>query len=82
MRLRFHNGTVQVKNVADDHEVAYFQAKGDREIYVFGFSPDGRFLATTEFSGLRPHGLGHQPAAPVVLDDPGPVYLVFRQVQP
>ena len=47
--LRFRDGTIQVKNVADDQEVARFRARGDREIFVFGFSPDGRYLATTHF---------------------------------
>ena len=46
--LRFHDGTVLVKNVDDDQEVARFQAKGDRDIFVFGFRPDGRYLATTQ----------------------------------
>ena len=33
-------------------EIARFQARGDREIFVFGFSPDGRYLATTHFPGF------------------------------
>jgi serine/threonine protein kinase/WD40 repeat protein/Flp pilus assembly protein TadD len=45
--LRFRDGTVQVLRVADDHEIARFQARGDHDIYVFSFSPDGRYLATT-----------------------------------
>ena len=45
---RFHDGSVLVKNVDDDQQVARFQAQGDRDIFVFGFSPDGRFLATTQ----------------------------------
>ncbi len=47
--LRFHDGTVLVRNVDGDQEVARFQAQGDREIFVFVFSPDGRYLATTQF---------------------------------
>jgi eukaryotic-like serine/threonine-protein kinase len=44
--LRFRNGTIQVKNVADDQGIASFRARGDRDIFTFGFSPDGRFLST------------------------------------
>jgi eukaryotic-like serine/threonine-protein kinase len=46
--LRFHDGTVLVKNVDDNQEIARFRAQGDRDIFVFGFSPDGRYLATTQ----------------------------------
>jgi WD40 repeat protein len=49
--LRFKDGTIQVRRVADDQELARFQARGDREIYVFRFSPDGHYLATTHFPG-------------------------------
>jgi eukaryotic-like serine/threonine-protein kinase len=45
--LRFRDGTIPVRRVTDDTEIARFQAQGDREIFVFGFSPDGRYLATT-----------------------------------
>jgi eukaryotic-like serine/threonine-protein kinase len=44
--LRFRDGTISVRRIADDREVARFQARGDRFIWVFGFSPDGRYLAT------------------------------------
>ena len=50
--LRFRDGTIQVRRVADDEEIARFQARGDRDIWVFGFSPDGRYLATTHCPGL------------------------------
>ena len=49
--LRFRDGTIQVRRVADDREIARFTARGDREIFVFGFSPDGRYLATTNQPG-------------------------------
>ena len=45
--LRLKSGTILVRRVADDQEVARFQARGDREVFVFGFSPDGRYLTTT-----------------------------------
>ena len=67
--LRFRDGTIQVRRVADDAEIARFQARGDREIFVFGFSPDGRYLATTHFPGFaltvwdidRRHGRRERP---------------------
>ena len=46
--LRFRDGTISVRRVADDQEVVRFQARGDRDIHVFSFSPDGRYLATTQ----------------------------------
>jgi serine/threonine protein kinase/WD40 repeat protein len=49
--LRFSD-TIQVRRVADDAEIARFEAKGDRDIFVFGFSPDSRYLATTHFPGF------------------------------
>jgi WD40 repeat protein len=70
--LRFRDGSVQVKSVDDDREVARFQARGDREIWVFRFSPDGRYLATTHFpeNALTVWDVARQAVA---LDDPGPV---------
>ena len=38
--------------MADDAEIARFEVKGNREIAVFGFSPDGRYLASTNFPGF------------------------------
>src|SRR5262249_55138901 len=40
--LRFIGGTIQVRQVADDVEIVRFQARDDRGISVFNFSPDGR----------------------------------------
>jgi len=45
--LRFRGGMVSVRRVADQQEIAHFHARGDREIWVFDLSPDGRYLATT-----------------------------------
>ena len=50
--LRFRDGTIKVRRVDDDGEIATFKARSDREIYVLRFSPDGRYLATTHFPGL------------------------------
>ncbi|MGC8638523.1 MAG: protein kinase domain-containing protein [Isosphaeraceae bacterium] len=70
--LRFRDGIISVRRVADDQEIARFRARGDRDFWVFHFSPNGRYLATT-----------HQPGAAltvwdidrraVALDAPGPV---------
>jgi WD40 repeat protein len=49
--LRFRGGTIQVRQVADDAEIARFQARCDREKEFVDFSPDGRYLATTHFPG-------------------------------
>jgi WD40 repeat protein/tRNA A-37 threonylcarbamoyl transferase component Bud32 len=70
--LRFHDGTVLVKNVDDNQEIARFRAQGDRDIFVFGFSPDGRYLATTHFRGfaLTVWDIDRRAAA---VNDPGPV---------
>jgi serine/threonine protein kinase/WD40 repeat protein/tetratricopeptide (TPR) repeat protein len=50
--LRFKDGTIQVRGVADDREVARFQARGDREVQILHFSPDGRYLVTTDYPGF------------------------------
>ena len=71
--LRFRNGSIQVKNVDGDQEVARFTARGDRDINVFGFSPDGRYLATTHNPGFALTVWDIERRA-AVLDDPGPVH--------
>ena len=70
--LRFRDGTIQVHRVADDGEIARFQAQGDREISVFGFSPDGRYLATTHYPGFALTVWDIDQHA-VTVNDPGPV---------
>jgi WD40 repeat protein len=79
--LRFRDGMIQVKNVDDDREVARFQARGDREIFVFDFSPDGRYLATTHFPGFALTVWDIDRAA-VVLEDPGPVSWAAAKFSP
>ncbi len=50
--LRFRDGTISVRRVTDDNEIARFHVpRGDGDIWVFGFSPDGRYLATTHQPG-------------------------------
>ena len=50
--LRFRDGAISVRRVADDQEVAHFSARSDRAIAVFSFSPDGRYVATTHEPGF------------------------------
>jgi WD40 repeat protein/tetratricopeptide (TPR) repeat protein len=63
---------VQVRRVADDQEIARFQARGDYDIYLLSFSADGRYLATTynyPGIGLRVWDLKRNALA---VDDSGP----------
>jgi serine/threonine protein kinase/WD40 repeat protein len=50
--IRLRDGTVLVRRMGDDHEIARFAAHGDRDIALY-FSPDGRYLATTHQPGGR-----------------------------
>ncbi len=51
--MRSEDGTIQVRRVADDGEVARFRTRAEREIYIFRLSPDGRYLATTDPPGYN-----------------------------
>jgi hypothetical protein len=70
--LRSRDGTISVRRVADNQEIARFQAKGDREIRVFRFSPDGRYLATTQGQN-GPLTVWDIDRRAVALNDPVPV---------
>jgi WD40 repeat protein len=70
--FRFRDGTISVRRVADDQEVARFSARGDRGIEAFRFSPDGRYLATTHQLGQALTVWDVERHA-VSLIDPGPV---------
>ena len=50
--LRRYNRSVSKLDGPGAEAVARFQARGDRELFVFGFSPDGRYLTTTHFPGF------------------------------
>ena len=69
--LRFSD-RVEVRRVTDDAEIARFPAPGGRNSSVFGFSPDGRYLATTHQPGdaLTVWDIDRQAVA---VNDPGPV---------
>ena len=70
--LRFQDGTIKVRRVADDAEIDRFAARGDRDISVFRFSPDGRYLATTQIPGFA-LTVRDVDRRTVALDAPGPV---------
>jgi serine/threonine protein kinase/WD40 repeat protein len=44
--VRFRDGTIRVRRIADNHEIARFQAPADRECTVFSITPDWRYLVT------------------------------------
>jgi eukaryotic-like serine/threonine-protein kinase len=70
--LRFSDGTILVHRVTDDQEIARFHARGDSDIWVFCFSPDGRYLSTKHApdGALTVWDIGRGTA---VVNDPGPV---------
>ncbi len=75
--LRFRGGEISVRSVADDHEIASFQAHGDKELRNFTFSPDGRFLAVTE-SPSHALTVWNVDQRKAVVADRGPVFQVAR----
>jgi serine/threonine protein kinase/WD40 repeat protein len=70
--LRWRDGTIKVYRMADDAEIDRFETRGDRDIFVFRFSPDGRYLATTQTPGFA-LTVRDVDRGTVALDDPGPV---------
>ena len=46
--LRLADGNVPVYQTLDNREIARFVAQGDRDAFVFNFSPDGRCLASRD----------------------------------
>jgi eukaryotic-like serine/threonine-protein kinase len=79
--LRFRDGTITVRRVADDAEIDHFATRGDRDVFVFRFSPDGRYLATTHSPGfaLTVRDLDRRTVA---LDAPGPVGYTAARFSP
>ena len=66
--LRFRDGRISVRRVADDSEVARFSSRGSRAEGVLAFSPDGRYLAATHLpqTGLAVWEI--EPGTPVLSD--------------
>ncbi|MGA9924558.1 MAG: tetratricopeptide repeat protein, partial [Isosphaeraceae bacterium] len=50
--LRLRDEKILVRCMGDDQEIARFAAQGDRDLWVFSFSPNGRYLATTHSPGF------------------------------
>jgi WD40 repeat protein/tRNA A-37 threonylcarbamoyl transferase component Bud32 len=69
---RHLSGTIVVRRVADDQEVARFQARGDRQIFVFAFNADGHYLTTTHFPGSA-LTVWDVDRNTIALEHPGPV---------
>ena len=70
--LRYRGGEIVVRRVADDAVLARFRGRGDHEVFVFGFSPDGHYLASSHTPdwGLT---IWDVDRGAVRFDDPGPV---------
>ena len=70
--VRFRDGTVSVRQIADDREIARFHARGQYEPTIFELSPDGRYLAARD----DPDGVltvWDIDRRAVALEDPGPI---------
>ena len=63
--IRLRDGTILVRRMGDDQEIARFAAQGDRDISVFAFSPDGRYLGLQRHSQPCGGGLGRRPRRPL-----------------
>jgi serine/threonine protein kinase/WD40 repeat protein/Flp pilus assembly protein TadD len=50
--LRFRTGTIQVHDAANGQQIARFADGGDHGVWAFCFSPDGRYLASTQDPSL------------------------------
>ena len=50
--IRLRDEKILVRCMGDDQEIARFAAQGDRDLWVFSFSPNGRYLATTHSPGF------------------------------
>ena len=70
--LRLSDGNVPVYQTGDNREIARFVAQGDRDAFVFVFSPDGRYLASRDYpSGAV--AVWDVDRKALCVSDPGPV---------
>jgi eukaryotic-like serine/threonine-protein kinase len=70
--VRLLDGTILVRRMGDDQEIARFTAHGDRGIWIHALSPDGRYLATEDWPS-RAVAVWDINRAALCLRDPGPV---------
>jgi WD40 repeat protein/tetratricopeptide (TPR) repeat protein len=70
--FRLRDGTILVRRTGDDREIARFPARGDRDIWVFSLSPDGRYLASMDSPSLAVVVWDVDRGA-LCVRDPGPV---------
>jgi eukaryotic-like serine/threonine-protein kinase len=70
--VRFRGGAISVRRYADDEETARFQTQGDGGFWVFSFSPDGRYLASSDAPShaLKVWDIDRRALA---VSDPGPL---------
>jgi serine/threonine protein kinase/WD40 repeat protein len=70
--LGFRDGSIAIRRVADDEDVARFQTRVTVNFPVFAFSPDGRYLAAADSArqALLVWDIDRREA---VVSDPGPV---------
>ncbi|MHB1562232.1 MAG: protein kinase domain-containing protein, partial [Isosphaeraceae bacterium] len=69
---RSRDGTTVVRAADDDRELARFRGAGVREFWVFTFSPDGRFLASSDSPSFALH-VWDIDRGTLAVEDPGPV---------
>jgi serine/threonine protein kinase/WD40 repeat protein len=74
--LRYRDGTIRVRRIANNHEIARFQARGDRDVWILRLSPDGRYLTTRHSDGAVT--VWDIDRRAVCLNDPGPVWLAAK----
>jgi serine/threonine protein kinase/WD40 repeat protein/tetratricopeptide (TPR) repeat protein len=79
--LRFKDGTIQVRQVDGDSEIARFQVRHDRDSPIVRFSPDGRYLATSHDPG-EALSVWDIDRRAVAVDDPGPVWMYAAAFSP
>ena len=70
--IRLLDGTVLVRRMGDDQEIARFEARGDRDIWIFSLSLDGRYLASLDRPSLAVT-VWNVDRGTICMRDPGPV---------
>ncbi len=79
--IRLRDGTILVRRMADDQEIARYTAQGDRDVWVFAFSPDGRYLASQDRPS-RTVVVWDLDGGTLCVRDPGPVSSMAARFSP